>query len=245
MVDRLIIEPMTSDFVVWRCPHTGALNKTNIDHPMPNPQVNWPRVRARNLPLLNKLLATYGTCALLARDDDAIVATLRFYPKALCTFTDSGLGFCLQQEFPAGPPDQLALRELSPLDMLDDKTLFVHCLMVAAPEDEPDRYRRKGLATRMVRELISWSRRGNWSAIEASAYEEIPYLYAISGVAGKRSWEKLGFRVIQQDWRYPRSSSKRRDRRRYPGPEGHNTIQDAAGSSRTEITDGLYCNLDI
>jgi hypothetical protein len=175
------------------------LDATTIDHPMPNPQVDWPRIKTRNVPLLKKLITTYGTCAMLARDGNSIVATLRFYPKALCTFTDSGLGFCLQQKFPAGPPDQLLEHELSPVEKLDEKTLFVHCLMIVAPKDEPDRYRRKGLATQLVRELIRWSIKNKWDAIEANAYEEIPILYAISGVAGRRFWEKLEFRVIQQD----------------------------------------------
>ena len=71
--------------------------------------------------------------------------------------------------------------------------------MIVAPKDEPDRYRRKGLATRMVDELIRWSIKNEWDAIEANAYEEIPILYAISGVAGRRFWEKLGFCVIRQD----------------------------------------------
>jgi hypothetical protein len=199
MVDHLIIEPMTESFVVWRCLHGGALDATTIDHPMPNPQVDWPHTKTRNVPLLKKLIATYGTCAMLARDGDSIVATLRFYPKALCTCTDSGPGFCLQQEFPAGPPDQLAAQELPPVEKLDDKTLFVHCLMIVAPKDEPDRYRRKGLATHLVGELIRWSIKNKWDAIEANAYEEIPILYAISGVAGRRFWEKLGFRAIRQD----------------------------------------------
>jgi hypothetical protein len=93
----------------------------------------------------------------------------------------------------------LAAQELPPVEKLGDKTLFVHCLMTVAPKDEPDRYRRKGLATRMVSELIEWSIKNKWDAIEANAYAEIPILYAISGVAGRRFWEKLNFRVIRQD----------------------------------------------
>jgi hypothetical protein len=115
------------------------------------------------------------------------VATLRFYPKALCSFSASGgAAFCLQQRSPAGPPDKLILREFPPLQELTDRTLFIHCLFVAAPTGEPGRFRRKGMATRMVRELIGWATRAGWSAIEATAYEELPSLYAISGVAGRR-----------------------------------------------------------
>ena len=199
MIDHLVIEPMTERFVVWRCLHGGALDAAIIDHPVPTSKVDWSRIKTRNVPLLKKLVATYGTCSMLARDGDSVVATLRFYPKALCPCTDSESGFCLQQEFPAGPPDQLAAQELPPVEKLDDRTLFIHCLMIVAPKDEPDRYRRKGLATRMVRELIRWSIENKWDAIEANAYEEIPILYAISGVAGRRFWEKLDFCVIRQD----------------------------------------------
>lgn len=198
MVDRLIIEPMPEGLLLWRCLHGGPLSARNIDDPQPNPQVDWPRTRARNVPLLKKLIEVYGTCAMVARDGEEIVATLRFYPKALCSFSNGGAGFCLQQEPPAGPADELAARDFPP-PLLPDGCLFVHCLMIASAEDEPHRYRRQGLATRMVRELIRWAKGRGWQAIEANAYEDIPMLYAISGVAGRRFWKRLGFRVIRQD----------------------------------------------
>jgi hypothetical protein len=71
--------------------------------------------------------------------------------------------------------------------------------MVASPKDDPDRYKRKGLATRLARELICWAKEHGWHTIEANAYEEIPLLYAIAGVAGRRFWEKLGFTAVGQD----------------------------------------------
>jgi GNAT superfamily N-acetyltransferase len=199
MADVLRIEPMTESLLVWRCLHGGTLDATHIDLPGPNPNVDWARARSRNVPLLRKLIATYGTCAMVARDGEAIVATLRFYPKALCTFGNGGLGLCLQQDYPAGPSERLVAGELPVLEKLGDKTLFVHCLMIACPVGHPWRYRRKGLGTRLANELIRWGTEQGWSGIEANAYEEIPTLYAISGVAGKRFWEKLGFRVISRD----------------------------------------------
>jgi hypothetical protein len=198
-VDRLIIEPMREEFILWRCLHGGPLSAKNIDDPAPHPEINWPLTRARNIPLLNKLVKTYGTCAIVARDGAEIVATLRFYPKALCSFSEGGAAFCLQQRYPAGPKDDLAARDFPPLQELPEKTLFVHCLMIVSPTDEPGRYKRKGLATRLARELIRWAKEQGWHAIEANAYEEIPMLYAIGGVAGKRFWEKLGFGVVNSD----------------------------------------------
>ncbi len=199
MEERLVVEPMSEDLLLWRCLHGGPICTDNIDHPPPNPQIDFPVIRTRNIPLLRKLTQTYGACAITARDGEQVVATLRFYPINLCEFGDSGAGFCMQQSFPAGPADDLAAREFPPLEKLTDRTLFVHCLLVALPGDEPDRYRRKGLASRLVRELIRWSEGRSWSAIEANAYEEIPFLYDIAGVAGRNFWLKLGFEVVRQD----------------------------------------------
>jgi hypothetical protein len=198
MPDELVIKPMSEDFLLWRCLHGGPLNRHNIDSPPPHIEVDWPSARARNIPLLRKLTQTYGACAILARDGEDVVATLRFYPKALCSF-GVGAGFCLQQSYPAGPKDDLAAGLFPPLETLADKTLFVHCLMVVSPPGEPNRYRRKGLATRLALELIRWAGERGWSAIEANSYEEIPMLYAISGTAGRRFWEPLGFSLVHQD----------------------------------------------
>lgn len=198
MQDDLVVEPMKEDFILWRCLHGGPLSRRTIDTPPPNLEVDWPSTRARNIPLLEKLTRTYGACAILARDGDDVMGTLRFYPKSLCS-SGEGAGFCLQQRYPAGPKDDLAAGGFPSLEALTDKTLFVHCLMIAAPPGNPNRYRRKGLATRLGLELIRWARDQGWPAIEASAYEELPMLYAISGAAGRRFWERLGFLMVHRD----------------------------------------------
>ncbi len=199
MTDRLVVEPMSRDLILWRCLHAGPISAENLDCPPPNPQVDFPAIRTRNLPLLRKLIQVYGACAITARDGAEVVATLRFYPMALCEFGEAGAGFCMQQSFPSGPADDLVTRRFLPLEELPDKTLFVHCLLVVSPKDAPDQYRRKGLASRLVRELIRWSGERGWHAIEANAYEEIPLLYEIGGVAGKSFWQKLGFSIVRKD----------------------------------------------
>ncbi len=232
----LTVESMGETFLVWRCLHQGSLNCGNIDSPLPNPQVDWAFVRARNIPLLEKLTKTYGSCAIIARDEDEVVGTLRFYPKALCSCDESGAGFCLQQRSPFGPAEDLGARDLPRIEELEDKTLFVHCLMVAAPGDDPARYRRRGLASRMVRELVRWAVAAGWQAIEATAYEELPTLYAISGVAGRRFWEPLGFRVVRQDHE--------------PGITGEilDTLQkeaSSAGLSPRDVTNRYQMRMDL
>jgi GNAT superfamily N-acetyltransferase len=231
-----VVDPMGEGFLLWRCLHQGPLSPRNIDIPLPNPEVDWAFVRARNIPLLEKLTRTYGACAILAREGDLVVGSLRFYPKALCSFGESGAGFCLQQRYPYGPEKESVKRDFLPLRELADKTLFVHCMMVAAPAADPGRYRRRGLASRMVRELIRWAGETGWHAIEATAYQELPTLYSISGVAGRRFWEPPGFRVIRKD--------------REPGIQGATlealrTEAAAAGVTPDEVTNRYAMRLEL
>jgi GNAT superfamily N-acetyltransferase len=196
MVQRLAVEMMPSDFILWRCLHGGPLTRDNLDHPDPNPQVDWPSARARNVPILRALTASYGACAILSRDGDRVVGILRFYPRAVLGIAGS-LGFCLQRPFPGGPPRDFAAAVLPLRGALEDRTLVVHCMAAGQPGAGEDPHRRRGLGTRMVRKLIDWARAEGWDAIEATAYADLDVLYAITGAAGRTFWEKIGFRVAR------------------------------------------------
>ena len=73
MIEGVVVEPMTEEFIVWRCLHDGPLSRKTIDQ--------WPKAyatlmeyfRDRNVPLLRKLIQTYGTCAIVARDGEMVV----------------------------------------------------------------------------------------------------------------------------------------------------------------------------
>lgn len=196
MGDDVAIGMAAEGFVPWRCLHGGPLTERSIEQLPGDQGIPWAEFRARNMPLLKKFTRIYGGCAVVARDGERVVGTLRFYPKALCTFTASGGAMmCLQQAHPAGPAHDFAQTDFPPLEQLEDKSLFVHCMMIApAPQGEPG-YRRRGIGTRMARHLIEWARARGWHAIEATAYEDLDIVYGVTGVAGRTFWEKLGFRV--------------------------------------------------
>jgi hypothetical protein len=196
MSDDVMIEMMSKEFLLWRCLHGGSLSKDNIDQPEPHPACDWPAFRARNLPLLEKLTDVYGACVVVARDGESIVGTLRFYPRAVCDLAAPEPAMCMQQLYPAGPKEDFVSNDFPSLDKIGDKTLFVHCMMTGSPKKEKNPYQRKGIASRMVRELIDWARRQGWSAVEAHAYADLSLWYAVSGQAGKMFWEKLGFHVV-------------------------------------------------
>ena len=196
MNDSIVIKPMNDRFILWKCLHGGVINQQNIDHPIDNIQLSWLDIKLRNLEFLKSLISIYGSCALLAFDSNSVIATIRFYPKHLCRFSDSGTDFCLQQSSTSSLFTESIIQDLLPVEKLDDKTLFIHCMFIASSREEPDKYRRKGLASRMVQELIKWAQNKGWEAIEVDAYEDLPTIYAISGSAGKDFWEKLNFEII-------------------------------------------------
>jgi hypothetical protein len=47
----------------------------------------------------------------------------------------------------------------------------------------------------MVERLKSWAREEGWDAIEATAYQDLPLVYEVTGNAGRSWWEDLGFHV--------------------------------------------------
>ena len=196
MLSDVVVEMMTGDFILWRCLHGGPLTRETVDRPPPQPGVPWERFRARNVPLLRKLTDVYGSCAVIARDGDRIVGQLRFYPRAVCAMTGAGRALCLQQEFPAGPADDLVENDFPLLDGLADRTLFVHCMMTGSPHRKENPYQHRGIGSRMVRTLMDWAGARGWRGVEAHAYADLPIVYAVTGQAGRAFWEKLGFRAI-------------------------------------------------
>ncbi len=198
MGEGVVVEMMRPDFLLWRCLHCGPLTPDGIDHPQADPEVpvDWPGARARNLPILRKLTEAYGSCAVTASDGGKVIGMLRFYPKAVREMAGS-MGFCMQQPFPCGPPADFAESVFPPVEALADRTLSVHCMTAGQPGDADDRYRHKGLGSSMVGALIDWARPHGWEAIEATSCVDLEVLYAVSGMAGRSFWEKLGFRVAE------------------------------------------------
>ncbi len=197
MTDEIEIAMMTQDFSLWRCLHDGPLSKETIGLTAPGAQATWARFEARNMALIAKLSRAYGAAAVLAWRGDLVVGMLRFYPKAVWEMEGAGV-LCLGQEFPAGARDDFPELDFPPRGRLEDQVLKVHCLMVVSSGDSGESYRRKGIATRLVRKLVEWAGREGWKGIEAETFEDLPLIYDVTGDAGRTFWEKLGFRVADR-----------------------------------------------
>jgi len=199
MTEPLLVEMMSKDAILWRCLHGGSLTTDSIEQRAQNGSLPWPEFRARNLPFLMNLMDAYGACAVVARIGSHFIGHLRFYPKAVWTLNEPGLGMCLQQEFPYGPAKAFGRKRFPPLEKIEDKTLVVHCMMLASSGHGGESYRRKGIGTKMARTLIDWAMKNGWQAIESTAYEGLPIVYEITGQAGRAFWENLGFRLIRKE----------------------------------------------
>ncbi len=197
MIEDVVIEPMTEEFILWRCLHNGPLSCETIDHWPSGSKLPWKRYHQRNMPLLVKLTRIYGACAIVTRDGDEIVGHLRFYPKVVCDLADAG-SLCLQQDYPSGPVENAGDSDFPTPAQIEDKTLTVHCLMTGCSQQKENPYQRKGIGTRMVRTLIQWAKANGWEHIEADSFEDIPIIYEITGSAGHTIWEKLGFHLVDR-----------------------------------------------
>jgi hypothetical protein len=66
MIEDVVVEPMTEDCILWRCLHAGPLTRHSVDQLSAEGRTELERYRRRNLPLLRKIVRTYGACAILA-----------------------------------------------------------------------------------------------------------------------------------------------------------------------------------
>ncbi len=197
MLKDVVIEPMTEEFILWRCLHGGPLSSRTIDRWPAESPLPLVRYRQRNIPLLTRLTRLYGACAIVARDGDEVVGQLRFYPRAVWDMEGAG-GICLLQDYPAGPADGFAESDFPPPDEVKDKTLVIHCLMTGSSQQKENAYQRRGLGTRLVRTLAQWAKTNGWDHLEATAFEDLPIIYGITGSAGHTFWEKLGFSLVDR-----------------------------------------------
>ncbi len=127
---------------------------------------------------------------------------------------------CLQQDYPAGPNEDLINEQFPSFDQIEDKTLKVHCIMASLPYagdtdadilgahclSKADAGARKGIGLKLARALIDWARQHGWKRLEVTTFADLDIFYGVTGSAGKSFWEKLGFKVqntrpmSRQDW---------------------------------------------
>jgi GNAT superfamily N-acetyltransferase len=185
MMDSLILKPMDGSFLIWRCLHDGPITRENLNAPRDESFLPYQESAVR---LLRQLTNRYGSAAILAWEGDKVVGLLRFVPKVVSQMEGGG-GFCLLMPFPAGSIEDFPHRVFPSKKTIEDRTLVVTCMQLLAD------LQRQGVGRDLVERLKSWAREEGWEAIEATAYQDLPLVFEISGNAGRSWWEDLGFHV--------------------------------------------------
>jgi GNAT superfamily N-acetyltransferase len=186
-MEPLLLKPMDSSFLLWRCLHDGSVTRKNLDAPPDESRLPF---RKTAIPLLKKLTELYGSAAILAWERDEVVGLLRFVPKVVSQMDDAG-GCCLLQPYPAGPKEDFPQGGFPSKETIEDRTLVVTCMQLLSDRQ------RKGVGRAMVERLKSWAREEGWEAIEATAYQDLSLVYEITGNAGLNWWKGLGFHVME------------------------------------------------
>jgi hypothetical protein len=113
--------------------------------------------------------------------------------------------------------------------------------MTGSPQQKENPYQRKGIGTRMVRALIKWAKANGWERIEADSFEDLPIIYEMTGSAGYKFWEYLGFRIVD---RHPHPALQ--DRSEFAGfVTALEEQAKAVGISPERARDRLIVSLDL
>ena len=138
---------------------------------------------------MREMIRRYGTCALLAWQQQKVVGHIRFYPMKVARLLAAGetdVSPILNCTLACGP-DQ------------DEGTLWVLCVMTCAPyTDSAEAAQvgaRKGIGLQLARALVAWAREHGWQRIVKVAHCDLDWFYGILGGGGKAFWEKAGFKV--------------------------------------------------
>jgi hypothetical protein len=136
------------------------------------------------------MIQRYGTCALLAWDEQIIVGQIRFYPMAIAR---------LIAESQTDPSPLLDCTAACRRDK-DEGTLWVQCVMTSVPYENSDNAKRvgarRGTGLKLARALVSWAGDHGWRRIVKVAHCDLDWFYGIQGGGGRAFWEKAGFREV-------------------------------------------------
>jgi len=201
---------MDAESLLCRCLHKGkiAAEDSNVT-PV---EVEAGVADGTVVDFLRAVCMAYGSCAVLAIEDNDVVAKLRFYPTALIDMLDGHT--CVQTPKHLQEMAALNPKKIPGKDSLSGKSLYLHCFQVAGveravAEDNPTSYRGRGIGINMLKKLIDWSEAEGWDEIQGRAIQHIPPLMSWSNHLSVERFRKLGFDVKPSDERCEAAVSQR------------------------------------
>ena len=183
------IIPMTADFILYRCIHVGPLSPENIDKITEKAEQSTRDMFARNKKFFRRIIETYGSCAMLAMENDHVIAHTRFLPQVVSTVSGRKEMCCQQPEY--APTQEMVDMDLPSFKTLKDRSLRIHCWHIHKD------YRNKGLSHALLDAMINWARDHDWKTILASAGINDPWVASLSCAPMLRVYLKHGFKKIE------------------------------------------------
>ena len=170
--------PMDKDFILFRCLHNGPLNPSNIES-LSGEQLD------RNKKFLTRLVDAYASCAMLAWEDDYVVAHARFYPQIIY----DRFKFCCHD------PNYAITREIAEMELPSltnqaERILRITCFFVHRD------YRGQGLSHKLIDAIIKWAKNNNWKSVRCYAYQDNYWLASEMCTPMLSTYSKYGFKKI-------------------------------------------------
>ncbi|TFG72969.1 MAG: hypothetical protein E4H27_01610 [Anaerolineales bacterium] len=141
---------------------------------------------------LLKMIDVFGSCAVLALDDDLIIGVLWFYPHWIKQRIRGPI--CIQGD----NYDSLVSFDIDTFPdevSLEEKILDIECMMVVRSEKID--YTGKGIGKGMISHLVSWARKNSWTKVLALAISDIKPLMLWSGMYTVSRYQAFGFEVVE------------------------------------------------
>ena len=208
------IKPMDESYILIDCLHHGPVDSSSPPsrgdlwqdtpdlppHPWSDETIvelakkykriseGWAGDPAREF--MREMIQRYGTCAILAWEEEKIIGQLRFYPLTIAQL--------LARTTPENNPIPSGAGVMR--FKADPGTLWVQCVMTCAPYEEAGQAKkvgaRKGIGLKLVHSLTAWASEQGWKRIVKQAHADLDCFYGIWGGGGKAFWEKAGFKAI-------------------------------------------------
>ena len=178
--------PMDKEFILFRCLHNGPLSPSNIVTKSMNVASVSGKQLDRNKQFLARLVNAYGSCAMLAWEDDSVVAHARFYPQVIYDrfkFCCHDPNYAITQE--------IADMELPSLTDQDERILRITCFFVYRD------YRGQGLSHKLIDAILKWAKNNSWKSVRCYAYQNNYWLASEMCTPMLSTYSKHGFKKTE------------------------------------------------
>jgi GNAT superfamily N-acetyltransferase len=185
----MLITPMNTDFILYRCLHAGPLSRANIEQLSANIKSLPKEQLQRNEVFLRRLTETYGACAMLAMENEYVIGYARFYPGVVFDVIGRKHFCCQQPEYAANA--DMTFVELPSMTDINDPVIEIHCWFIHKD------FRGQGISHKILGGILEWAKKHHWKAVKASAACNDYWIATKACTLPLRTFRKHGFKITK------------------------------------------------